>query len=421
MDFIIKNSKVLINNKLIQTDVFISQGKIKEIRKNINYPCKSYDFKNHILVPGLIDVHTHLREPGYEYKETIKSGTKAAAHGGYTDICCMPNLNPNTDSLKTTKNLLKLIKDKALINVYPFCSITKGRKGKGEIVDIKKISKYAIGFSDDGTGVSDQNLMLKAMKEVKNNSSIISAHCEDLKFIEPNGSINQCLFSKKNNIPSISNESEYKPVERDLMLAKKTGCKYHVCHISTKETIELINKFKIKNVSCEVTPHHLLLNDSILSNHGKYKVNPPLRSIKDQKALIENLKKGNIDLIATDHAPHAAKEKNNILIKSAFGIASIDYAFPLLYTNLVLKKIISLPKLITLMSLNANKIFTHLPNNEIKINNRASFMIFDPKKYHNISKNKILSKSKVTPFEGWKCTGWVKMTVCNGKIVYYEK
>lgn len=420
---LIKGCSIYIKNKIVKSDLLIDNEIITKIAPNIcDNKIKTYTFDNNIIVPGLIDIHTHLREPGYCKKETIKTGSKAAAHGGFTTICSMPNLNPNTDSVLLIKKQLALIKKNACINVLPYSTITKGRKGLGPIVDTDRLSKYCFAFSNDGTGIDNSKTMLEAMKKIKKTKKVLVAHTEDITFNQKHGCIHEGKFAKKYKLPYISSASEHKQVERDIELAIKTKCQYHVCHVSTKETVALIKKGQTKSklISCEVTPHHLLLDESSLKDCGCYKMSPPLRSKQDRLALINGIKNNTIQIIATDHAPHMENEKNKGLSKSAFGIVGLDFAFPLLYTNLVLKKIISLNKLINLMSTNPSKIF-NLPSNEIKLNTKPNLMIFDPNKIDIINNKNIFSKGKSTPFTNKKCKGWVNMTICNGKIVYENK
>jgi dihydroorotase len=305
-----------------------------------------------------VDVHVHLREPGYEYKETIKTGTMSAAAGGYTTICCMPNTKPIIDNLSTLNNLKKLIKQKAIVNILPYASITKQEKGQA-LVNIPSLAKHCFAFSDDGVGIASSDLMFKAMQQCKKVNKVIVAHCEDI--------------SQKN-----SNAKESKEVERNLKLASKTKCQLHICHVSTHESINLIKKAKAQkvNVSCEVTPHHLLLNKNNVINQGTYKMNPPLANPKDQQVLKKALADGTIDMIVTDHAPHADKEKNTTYEKSLNGIVGLETAFSLIYTHFVKTKAISFSRMINLMSLNPCKIFK-IKSHQIILNNTANITIMD--------------------------------------------
>lgn len=424
-EFIINNCTAWINKKFVKRSFYIQNNLLKKISQKpiINKNVPTFDCANLTMIPGLIDIHTHLRHPGFEYKETIKTGTQAAAHGGYTTICCMPNLNPPTDSVKNIVNLQKLINHDALINVYPYASITKQRKIDSPIVDMDKLTKYCFAFSNDGSGVETKELMYQAMINAKKVNKTIVAHAEDLDLIPKGASVHEGINVKKFNLIGIPSSSEYSQVQRDVELAIKTKCKYHVCHISSKQTLDIINKaHKLnRNITCEVTPHHLLLNEnSITKNHGKFKMNPPLRTKQDQLALIQGIKNNSIQIIASDHAPHALSEKNTTIDKAAFGITTLDYCFPLLYTKLVKTKIISFNKLIELMSINPSRIF-NLPSNEIKLNKPFNVTIVDLNKSKKINPKEFFSKGKSTPFENINCYGWPKLTICNGLIVYQDK
>lgn len=423
--FVINNCSVYINKKFVKKSFYIQNGILKQLQNKpiIKDNIETIDCKGLIAIPGLIDIHTHLRQPGFEYKETIKTGTQAAAAGGYTTICSMPNLNPPTDSVKNIKSLISMIKKDALINVYPYASITKGRKEDTQIVDMKQMSKYCFAFSNDGCGVKTAQEMKRAMIEAKKNKKTIVAHAEDLTLIPKGASIHDGVNVKKYKLIGIPSSSEYEQVIRDVKLAIQTKCQYHVCHVSTKETIDIIKKAQRlnKKITCEAAPHHILLNENdVVKNAGKFKMNPPLRSKQDQQALIKGIKTGVIQVIATDHAPHSSKEKNTTIDKAAFGITGLDYAFPLLYTKLVKAKVITLNKLIELMSINPSKLF-NLPSNELKINKPVNLLIFDPLKKEKIDSKKFFSKGKSTPFEGINCVGWPKITICNGKIVYKNR
>lgn len=420
--YILDNCQAFVNQKLSKASIYIKNGVIQSISKNpiIKKNVKVYDCTGLVAIPGLIDIHTHLREPGYEYKETIKTGTQAAAHGGYTTICCMPNLKPNTDSVKNIKHLLSIIKKDALINVYPYATITLDRNPNATIVNFDNLSKYCFAFSNDGSDVANENVMLEAMKKAKQVHKAIVAHCEDTSLIPPNASVNTGTIAKKYHLIGIPPASEYNEVARDVKLAIKTKCQYHVCHISSWQTLAIIKKAYRLNplITCEVTPHHLLLNVSdIKTNDGRYKMNPPLKSKKDQQALLKGIKDGSIQIIATDHAPHSKKEKDCPINQASFGIVGLDYAFPLLYTKLVKTKFITLKRLIELMSINPAKIF-HLSSNEIKVNHLANLLIFNPNLKAKIDPSKFASKGKSTPFANVMCYGWPVMTICNGEIVY---
>ena len=362
------------------------------------------------VFPGFCDVHVHFREPGFSYKETIKTGAEASAHGGYTDVCTMPNLNPVPDSVENIRVQQDIIDRDAVIKVHPFASITVGEMGE-ELSDMEALSAFAVGFSDDGRGVQSDDMMLSAMKKAKDLGKVISAHCEvnDLLF---GGYIHDGEYARKNAHKGICSESEWKQIERDIELVKKTGVDYHVCHISTKESVELIRKAKAEgvNITCETGPHYLILCDEDLKEHGRFKMNPPLRSKEDREALLKGIQDGTIDVIATDHAPHGEEEKGRGLALSPFGITGIETAFPLLYTHLVKKGFISLDRLVELLCINPRKRFG------IEFTN--DFSIWDLNGSVTVDKEFFLSKGKATPFEGDSLLGKCLLTVADGKIVY---
>lgn len=368
------------------------------------------DFENCVIFPGFCDVHVHFREPGFSYKETIKSGSLAAAHGGYTAVCTMPNLNPVPDSTENLNEQLKIIERNAAINVYPYGAITVGQKGE-ILSDMEDIANSAIAFSDDGRGVQSEQLMREAMMKAKSLGKIIVAHCEDNSLLH-GGYIHDGDYAKAHNHKGICSESEWKPIERDLKLTKETGCAYHVCHISCKESVELIRRAKAEgvNVTCETGPHYLILTDEDLREDGKFKMNPPLRSKEDRDALIDGIKDGTIDMIATDHAPHSDEEKSKGLEKSAFGIVGIETAFQLVYTHLVKKNIISLEKAIELLSVNPRKRFNIPLGDDCTVWNLNEKTVINPDEF--------LSKGKATPFENTEVFGKCLLTVCGGKTVY---
>ena len=365
--------------------------------------------KYHIF-PGFCDVHVHFREPGFSYKETIRSGSLAAAHGGYTAVCTMPNLNPVPDSVENLKLQLDLIEDSACIHVYPYGAITVGEKGEVP-ADLEGMAADVIGFSDDGRGVQSDKMMESAMRRAKALGKMIVAHCEDNSLLR-GGYIHDGEYAKQHGHRGICSESEWGQIARDLELVKMTGCAYHVCHISTKESVEIIRKAKAEglDVTCETGPHYLVMDDSDLQEDGRFKMNPPLRSKEDREALIAGIIDGTIDMIATDHAPHSADEKAKGLEKSAFGIVGIETAFPILYTYLVKPGIISLDKLMDLLVTNPRKRFS--------IPLGCDFSVWDLDAEYSIDPNTFLSLGKATPFTGWKVNGKCLATVCDGKIVY---
>ena len=377
-----------------------------------------FQFDNCAVFPGFIDVHVHLREPGFSYKETVETGTKACARGGYTTVCSMPNLNPVPDNKENLDSQLELIKKDAVINVKPYGSITVGQNGQA-LSDMEAMLDDVCAFSDDGKGVQSEEMMKEAMIKAKSLGKMIVAHCEDNSLLD-GGYIHKGKYSEEHGHRGICSESEWKPIERDLKLAKETGCAYHVCHISTKESVELIRKAKAEgvDVTCETAPHYLILSDKDLQEHGRFKMNPPLRDESDRLALIEGICDGTIDMIATDHAPHSAEEKGRGLEKSAMGIVGIETAFPLLYTYLVKENIITLDKLIELMSINPAKRFGF--NSSLENGMPADFTVFDLNKKYAVNPDDFLSKGRATPFDGYEVYGECLMTVCNGKIAWQK-
>lgn len=366
--------------------------------------------KKYIIVPGLCDVHVHFREPGFSYKETIASGSAAAAHGGYTTVCTMPNLDPVPDSAEHLQVQLDAIKRGAAIKVLPYGAITVGEKGK-KLADMEAISDKVCAFSDDGKGVQNDEMMREAMAKAKRLGKIIAAHCEDNSLLF-DGYIHDGEYARMHGHRGISSASEYKQIERDLRLAEETGCAYHVCHISTKESVELIRQEKARgvNVTCETAPHYLVLCDEDMQEDGRFKMNPPLRSREDKKALIEGIKDGTIDMIATDHAPHSAEEKGRGLEKSLMGVVGLETAFPVLYTELVMKNIITLDRLVELMSFK--------PKERFGIDTNNDFAVFDISEAYKIDPEDFLSMGRATPFAGREVFGRCLLTVHNGKVVY---
>lgn len=420
MKILLKNAMIFTNGKFIKRDLEITNEIITNISTNIESKDFDavYDLNNMYLLPGLIDVHTHLREPGFIYKETILTGSMAGAKGGYTSICAMPNLNPTPDSLENLKPELEAIKKDAKIHVYPYGTITVGEKGD-KLANLKELADYVIAFSDDGHGVQSEEMMLEAMKQAKELDKIIVAHCEENSLLN-GGYIHDGEYAKKHGHKGICSESEWVPIKRDIELARKTGCHYHVCHISTKESVQLIRKAKQEgvNITCETGPHYLTLNDMQLQEDGRFKMNPPIRSEEDRLALIEGIKDGTIDMIITDHAPHSKEEKSKGLAGSSMGVVGLEVAFPVLYTNLVKKKIITMEKLLELMNTNPRKIFKI--GTEIKIGEKADLTVYDLNENYNIDSSKFVSMGKATPFDGDNVYGKCKMTICDGNIVFNE-
>ncbi len=361
------------------------------------------------VFPGFCDVHVHFREPGFSYKETIKTGTLAAARGGYTAVCTMPNLDPVPDSKEHLARQLEIIERDAAINVFPYGAITVGEKGE-KLSDMDAMASNVIAFSDDGRGVQSEEMMIAAMEKAKSLGKLIVAHCEVNELLR-GGYIHDGVYAKAHGHRGISSESEWRQIERDCRLAKQTGCAYHVCHISTKESVEIIRQAKAAgvNVSCETAPHYLLLDEHDLKEDGRWKMNPPLRSSEDREALIRGMIDGTIDCIATDHAPHSADEKSRGLEKSAFGIVGIETAFPLLYTGLVKTGVITLDRLLELICVNPRKRF-NIPKN--------GFSVWDLNSEYEIDPKEFLSMGRATPFEGRKVFGKCMLTLCGDKTAY---
>ncbi len=375
---------------------------------------EKFDIGGSVLFPGFADVHVHLREPGFSYKETIATGTSAAAHGGYTDVCSMPNLNPVPDSAEHLAEQLALIRENAVIHVHPYGAITVGELGK-EPAALAAMAPDVCAFSDDGRGVQNDEMMRAAMLEAKKLGKIIAAHCEVNDLLN-GGYIHDGEYAKTHGHRGICSESEWKQIERDLKLAAETGVKYHVCHISTKESVALIREAK-KNgvdVTCETAPHYLTLTDDDLIEDGRFKMNPPLRSKEDRDALIEGVLDGTIDMIATDHAPHSDEEKSRGLEKSPMGVVGLECAFPILYTKLVKTGIVPLERIVHMMT-DAPRERFGLPKNE------NDFTVFDLNEEYTIDPADFLSMGHATPFAGEKVYGKCKLTVCGGKTVWLTK
>lgn len=370
-------------------------------------------FSRCFILPAFADVHVHLREPGFSYKETIKSGTLAAARGGYSDVCAMPNLKPVPDCTYSLEREIDIIKRDAAINVHPYGSVTKNEEGK-MLSDMEDLAPYVIAFSDDGRGVQDEALMKEAMIKSKQLGKIIAAHCEVDSMLHE-GYINDGEYASAHNHRGISSESEWAEVERDIFLAEKTGCPFHVCHISTKESAALIREAKRRkiNITCETAPHYLTLDDALLREDGAWKMNPPLRGKRDREALLEALCDGTIDIIATDHAPHSGEEKSRGLEKSPFGISGLETAFPVLYTKLVKEKVITMERLTELMSVSPRRRFN------IKTEDNT-FTVFDLNEEYVIDSSEFLSMGKSTPYEGERVNGKCKMTIFKGETVWTE-
>ncbi len=415
MKLLFKNATVYTNGAFSKKDI-LTDGEVFD-RIDDCIDCDEafvFDFSDKFIFPGFVDVHVHLREPGFCLKETIKSGTMAAARGGYTTVFAMPNLNPTPDSAENLAPQLEAIRRDAVINVIPYGTITVGEKGE-KLSDMEAIAPDICAFSDDGKGVQSEEMMLEAMKRAKALGKIIAAHCEDNSLLE-GGYIHKGKYAEEHGHKGICSESEWGPIARDAELCKKTGVKYHVCHVSAKESVEIIRQAKKQGVdiTCETGPHYLVLDDSCLKDEGRFKMNPPLRDKTDRLALIEGIIDGTIDMIATDHAPHTEEEKSKGLAGSLMGVVGLETAFAECYTNLVKSGVISLEKLVELMSLAPAKRFGI--ESGIEAGKKASLTVFDLSKKYTVDPKDFLTKGRSTPFEGDTVFGECLMTVTEGKI-----
>ena len=414
MGFAFKNAYVYKNQKVTFIPEYNCETEIQGgVAVSFLQDMLSSSVSQYGVFPGFCDVHVHLREPGFSYKETIKTGTLASARGGYTDVLSMPNLNPVPHSVENMNIQREIIKRDAVIGVHPFASLTVDEKGE-TLSDIDGLAPISIGYSDDGRGVQSESLMRSAMEKAKSLNKIISAHCEDNSLLD-GGYIHKGQYAKEHNHRGICSESEWGPIKRDLKLAKETGCKYHVCHISTKESVDLIRQAKKEgvDVTCETGPHYLVLNDMNLQEDGRFKMNPPIRSESDRQALIEGVLDGTIDMLATDHAPHSFEEKSKGLEKSLMGITGIETAFPIVYTKLVKTGILPLELVI--------KMLTDNPRNRFGIKDDGSLTIWDLSNQYKIDSNEFLSMGKATPFQNESVFGKCLMTVYGGNIVWQTK
>lgn len=419
MRMLLQGGQVYDHGHLIPMDIELTDGIVTARGTAISSNAdKVYDCRGLAVFPGFADVHVHLREPGFSYKETIETGSRACARGGYTVVGAMPNLNPAPDSDEHLRVEEDMIAREAVIRVLPYATITLGQKGEGELTDMQALAPRVIGFSDDGRGVKEQATMREAMERCVAADSIIAAHCEDMSLIPAGGAIHDGAFAREHGIPGIPSESEWAPIARDVALAEETGCRYHVCHVSTKESVEIIRQAKQKgiDVTCETGPHYLLLSQDDLQDLGRFKMNPPLRDKADQAALIEGILDGTIDMIATDHAPHSAEEKARGLKSSAMGVVGIETAFPLMYTYFVETGRMSLETLIDRMSTAPRRRFRL--DGGLEVGDRAEVTVFDLHANETIDPADFLSKGKATPFEGWQVHAACKLTICGDKVAY---
>ena len=412
MKVIFRNAKVYENGSVIIKDMLMTGASLSHFTAT-SIPSDATVIDNSVILPGFCDVHVHFREPGFSYKETIKTGCAAAARGGYTSVLTMPNLNPAPDSPEHLKAQLDLIERDATISVIPYGTITVGEAGE-RLADLSGIADKVAGFSDDGRGVQSEDMMLEAMRTAKALGKPIAAHCEDNSLLF-GGYIHDGEYARTHGHRGISSASEYMPIKRDIELVRRTGVDYHVCHVSTKESVEAIRRAKAKgvNITCETGPHYLLLDDSRLEEDGRFKMNPPLRSPSDREAMLEALIDGTVDMIATDHAPHSQEEKSRGLEKSAMGVVGLETAFPLLYTYLVEPGIITLERLVEIMSIK--------PRERFRIAADPGFTVFDLSDEYEIDPEEFLSMGRATPFKSTRVKGRCLATVYDGKIAYVDK
>lgn len=423
MAMVINGACVYRDGALKQETLFVIDGRIvssdafQQLAAN-GASVLSYSFSNCVIIPGFTDVHVHLREPGFSYKETIRTGTAAAAHGGYTAVCAMPNLKPSPDTLENLSVQLDAIKRDASVRVYPYGTITMGSMGES-LSKMEELAPHVIGFTDDGRGVQSEEMMEAAMRTAKRFSRIIAAHCEEASAV--GGALHDGPYAARHALRGIPSATEWRQLERDLRLAQKTGCAYHVCHVSTKESVALIRQAKAAgvDVTAETAPHYLVLTDEDVWQDARMKMNPPLRTKEDREALLEGVADGTIDMIATDHAPHSPEEKARGLALAPMGVTGLECAFPVLYTELVCGGILTLEELIEKMTSAPRRRFG-IPGGT-SIGDEADFTVFDLNTATRVDSSRFLSAGKSTPFDGRKIHGICKMTVAGGKIVWQEK
>ncbi len=421
MKVLLTGAMVYTANGFAQNDILVDHGRIVSISPMGAVKSDDdmvFDFQNCYVFPGFVDVQVPLREPGFSYKETIQSGTQAAARGGFTTVCTMPNLKPAPDSKEHLEEQLRLIREQALVRVHPYGTITVGEKGE-QLSDMEGMAPHVVAFSDDGRGVQGDGIMKAGMQTAKRLGKIIAAHCEDETLLH-GGYIHDGNYAKTHGHKGICSQSEWGQLERDLALVKETGCQYHVCHVSCKESVDLIRKAKQEglDVTCETAPHYLVLTEEDLEEDGRFKMNPPLRGPEDRAALIEGIKDGTIDMIATDHAPHSAEEKAKGLPGSMMGVVGLETAFPVLYTKLVKGGVLSLEELIALLSCNPGRRFGI--GTALEVGQPADLCVFDLNQQDPIDPALFQSLGRATPFAGMEVFGRCKLTMVNGRIVWEE-
>lgn len=415
---ILKSGRIVRGGTSEMADVVVCDGKIVQIAPEVAVAegDKVVDCEGKVVMSGLVDLHVHLREPGFEAKETIATGTAAAAHGGFTTVCSMPNLNPAPDTVEHLQQQLDAIERDAVIKVLPYATITRERYGR-ELVDFAALKPMVAGFSDDGSGVQSDGVMRAAMAEAVKTDAIIAAHCEVNELLK-GGYIHDGEYAAKHGHKGICSESEWQQIERDIELAGECGCRYHVCHISTKESVELIRQAKQRGVkiTCETGPHYLTMCDMDLQEEGRFKMNPPIRSAEDRDALVEGIKDGTIDVVATDHAPHTLEEKSRGLAGSAMGVVGLETSFAVIYTKLVREGVITLEKAVELLSEAPRKIFNL--GGGLCEGQAADIAVFDLEAEFDVNPEDFHSKGRSTPFEGWHLWGECCLTMVDGKIVW---
>lgn len=421
MDLLLTGGTVFLDGHFENLDVAVSNGRIVSVSPSL--PKEGFsviELHNRCLVPGFVDVHVHLREPGFSYKETVASGTAAAAAGGYTAVCAMPNLTPVPDCPENLQPQLDIIRRDAKVHVYPYGAITRGEQG-GALADLRGLAPLVPGFSDDGRGVQSEDLMRGAMELAKKLDRPVVAHCEDESLLIKGWCVHDGAFARRNGLPGNDPASEWKQVERDIHLVRETGCRYHVCHISTKESVALIRAAKAQGlpVTCETGPHYLLLCDEDLLDEGRFRMNPPIRSAADRDALVAGLLDGTVDCVATDHAPHSAAEKAGGLRGSLNGIVGLECAFPVLYTNLVETGVIPFETLLNALCVNPRRIFG-LPGGTIAAGQIADLTVLDVNRPGTVDSGSFRSLGRSTPFDGWGVSAAVALTLCGGEIVYHD-
>lgn len=422
MKYLLTGGSVFRNGRFERLDVAIDQGRIVSVSPSLSRDgfCV-IELHDRFLVPGFTDVHVHLREPGFSYKETIASGTAAAAAGGYTAVCAMPNLKPVPDCTDGLRPQLEAIARDAVIHVYPYGAITRGEQGR-ELANLSAMAPDTVGFSDDGKGVQSPEQMRRAMELAKALDKPIVAHCEDESLLQKGWCVHDGAYARAHGLTGNAPESEWRQVERDLQLVEETGCRYHVCHISTKESVALIRQAKAEGlpVTCETGPHYLTLCDEELRDEGGFRMNPPIRSAADQEALVAGLLDGTIDCIATDHAPHSAQEKSGGLRGSLNGIVGLETAFPVLYTKLVQPGIVPLETVLDRLCVRPRQIF-RLPGGIIEAGAPADLTVLDLTTLWRINSSAFRSLGRATPFDGWQVQGRTELTLCGGEIVYQRE